>query len=87
MFFLKFFAGCQVIGKAETAFALNQIILCNQPNLIVVEQFKFCIFGAIKESSKDAELELLNDYQIGLITKDDLIESIGSLSFSNYKRL
>lgn len=42
------------------------------------------MFGAIKESSKDAELELLNDYQIGLITKDDLIESIGSLSFSNY---
>ena len=42
------------------------------------------MFGAIKESSKDAELELLNDYQIGLITSDDLIESIGSLGFSNY---
>lgn len=46
---------------------------------------EFCeLFGAIKESSKDAELELLNDYQIGLITRDDLIESIGSLGFSNY---
>ena len=46
---------------------------------------EFCeLFGAIKESSKDAELELLNDYQIGLITRDDLIESIGSLGISNY---
>lgn len=42
------------------------------------------LFGEIRECSKDAELDLLNDFYSGLITGAELAESINTLSFSAY---
>lgn len=44
----------------------------------------YALYGTAKEKGKLAELELLNDYHIGLIKKEELIESIGSIGLSNY---
>lgn len=35
-------------------------------------------------TSHECQLELLNDYQIGLIQKEELQEAIGEISLSNY---
>ena len=44
----------------------------------------FKIFGAVKDEGKPAELDLLNDYQIGLISQKELNSAIGAIGLSNY---
>ena len=44
----------------------------------------FEMYGNAKEQGKTAELDLLNDYKIGLIQKEELVKAIGELSLSNY---
>ena len=48
-----------------------------------IQKFLDC-YSQSKEDGKQKELELLNDYQIGLIQKEELQEAIGEISLSNY---
>ena len=48
-----------------------------------IQNFLDC-YSQSKEDGKQKELELLNDYQIGLIQKEELQEAIGEISLSNY---
>lgn len=48
-----------------------------------IQKFYDC-YSQSKEDGKQKELELLNDYQIGLIKKEELQEAIGEISLSNY---
>ena len=48
-----------------------------------IQKFLDC-YSQSKKDGKQKELELLNDYQIGLIQKEKLQEAIGEISLSNY---
>lgn len=45
----------------------------------------FCdLFAAEKDTSTEAELDLINDFHIGLITKEELAERIGEIGITDY---
>ena len=57
---------------------------CYIPMSVEAIQLFLDCYSQSKEDGKQKELELLNDYQIGLIQKEELQEAIGEISLSNY---